>query len=327
MRVVVVGAGLAGLAAARELVAAGCTVTVVEKSRGLGGRMAARRIEGTVVDHGLPVLEAPEGGALAGLVGRLAVEDRVRIERPELGPDGAPIGTGAPRWGWGPGMTRLPKAMAENLEVVTGARVAALRAGRDGIEVAQDQGNTLGVADRVIVSAPAPQAADLLEASPEGGERVAALRAVAYAPAVMILAGLRLEAEPEWSAVRPGDGPLMRVGIESAKGRPPVDGVVPVVARMTAAASARLMDAADDLALDEALPALAAVLGEAAREPAWSQVKRWRYAVPTRRLDQEVMNPGGSRVILCGDAVAADPGIAAVHETGIWAARRVLGGA
>ncbi len=46
MRVAVVGAGLAGLAAAREVVAAGHEVVL--KSRGLGGRLAARRAEGAV---------------------------------------------------------------------------------------------------------------------------------------------------------------------------------------------------------------------------------------------------------------------------------------
>ena len=38
----VIGAGMAGIACARTLVQAGHRVTVFEKSRGLGGRMATR---------------------------------------------------------------------------------------------------------------------------------------------------------------------------------------------------------------------------------------------------------------------------------------------
>jgi len=38
--VAVVGAGMAGIACARTLVQAGCHVTLIEKSRGFGGRMA-----------------------------------------------------------------------------------------------------------------------------------------------------------------------------------------------------------------------------------------------------------------------------------------------
>ena len=40
---IVIGAGISGLAAATELAKAGCRTIVLEKSRGIGGRMAARR--------------------------------------------------------------------------------------------------------------------------------------------------------------------------------------------------------------------------------------------------------------------------------------------
>lgn len=51
-RVVVVGAGIAGLMCARELAATGVDVVVVDKGRGVGGRMATRRFGGAVFDHG-----------------------------------------------------------------------------------------------------------------------------------------------------------------------------------------------------------------------------------------------------------------------------------
>ena len=48
----VIGGGLAGIAAAREIAARGASVTIFEKSRGLGGRCASKRWEGHVIDHG-----------------------------------------------------------------------------------------------------------------------------------------------------------------------------------------------------------------------------------------------------------------------------------
>ena len=51
-RVAVIGAGIAGLACARTLAQAGCEVTVFEKSRGFGGRMACRQTPFGTHDHG-----------------------------------------------------------------------------------------------------------------------------------------------------------------------------------------------------------------------------------------------------------------------------------
>ena len=52
MRVVIVGAGMSGLVAAQELVAAGVEVAVVDKGRSVGGRLATRRIGDARLDHG-----------------------------------------------------------------------------------------------------------------------------------------------------------------------------------------------------------------------------------------------------------------------------------
>ena len=309
MRVAVVGAGLAGLAAARELVAGGHEAIVFEKSRGLGGRLAARRVQGTVLDHGSRVVAAPAGSGLKELVDRLDVDDRVDLD------EGIAFAGGA---------TRLPKLMSEGLDVRLGVRLAALRSAAGGLELGDEQGNTHGTVDAVVVSAPAPQAADLLERSPEGADRVAALRALAYRPAVMILLGLRFAGLPEWDVLSAVDAALAEVRRESVKGRPPVDGVEPVVARMDPVASEALIDASDEAVLAQALPGLADL---GAGVPMWSQVKRWRYAVPLGHLDPAVINPPGVRIVVAGDSVTGADFDSSdhhrVYESGILAARRV----
>lgn len=102
MKVGIVGAGLSGMAAARALVDAGHPVVVVEKSRGVGGRLAARRVEGAVVDHGAPVIDLPPQSDLAACVERLPSEDLV-----ELGESGQ-----VRHVAYRTGATRLAKLMA-----------------------------------------------------------------------------------------------------------------------------------------------------------------------------------------------------------------------
>lgn len=54
--VLIVGAGLAGLAAARHLACAGREVTVLEASDAIGGRMRSQRIDGFLIDRGFQVV-------------------------------------------------------------------------------------------------------------------------------------------------------------------------------------------------------------------------------------------------------------------------------
>lgn len=124
---------------------------MLEKSRGLGGRLAARRAERTVLDHGSPVISAPPDTALRRLVDALPADDRF-----DLG-DGIAFSTGA---------TRMPKLIAEGLDVLLGVRLAALRPSGGGFELGDEQGNPHSRVDGVVVTAPAPQAADLLGAQP-----------------------------------------------------------------------------------------------------------------------------------------------------------------
>ncbi|GGR76369.1 oxidoreductase [Streptomyces humidus] len=53
--VVVIGAGVAGLACAQDLLAAGLAVQVLEASDGVGGRMRSDRVDGFVIDRGFQV--------------------------------------------------------------------------------------------------------------------------------------------------------------------------------------------------------------------------------------------------------------------------------
>jgi renalase len=56
--VTVVGAGMAGAACARALADAGIDIRLYDKGRSVGGRMAQRRVEQGMFDHGAQYLSA-----------------------------------------------------------------------------------------------------------------------------------------------------------------------------------------------------------------------------------------------------------------------------
>lgn len=56
--ILIIGAGLAGLLAATDLQASGFHPLIVDKGRGVGGRLASRRIGSTTFDHGAQFITA-----------------------------------------------------------------------------------------------------------------------------------------------------------------------------------------------------------------------------------------------------------------------------
>ena len=152
--ITIIGAGMAGLACARRLVGAGYTPLVLDKGRGIGGRMATRRVtlaEGDIsFDHGAQYLTARDPGFAADLH--------------DLGPacahwDGGAVGSclvGVP------GMSSLPRAMAAGLDVQSERQVNAVRAMPGGWKL--DLGSTYIETRHLVMTVPAPQAAALVGA-------------------------------------------------------------------------------------------------------------------------------------------------------------------
>ena len=134
VRIAVVGAGMAGLACANELVRADAKVTVFERSRGLGGRLATRRQGDLAFDHGAqfitarsrPFLHYAEIAARAG--GLAAWQPRI-MEDARIWE--APIGDW---WVGTPGMSALVRPLARNLDIRGGVTVQEMHPGQRGWE-------------------------------------------------------------------------------------------------------------------------------------------------------------------------------------------------
>ena len=203
--VIVIGAGLSGIAAATDLHAAGHAVTILEKSRGISGRAATRRWEGAVLDHGAPFFTA-RGERFTALIQTLEESGAVRVWTRGFhvwrgGVLTAPIDS-HPRYIASEGMNALAKHLrgVSPFALETGATVTGLERSDEGWTVTLATGETRG-ADAVIVSAPTPQALNLTRPHLEP-VTLAALERVTWQPCWALLAQLSAHPNVDWRGVK-----------------------------------------------------------------------------------------------------------------------------
>lgn len=296
MRVAVIGAGMAGLTAARSLADQGHTVTVLDKGRSPGGRMATRRIDGAHLDHG-PQFFTVRTEAFSTVVDRWRAEDRVRHWC-----DGFGSVDGHPRYVGTAGMNALAKSMAEGLDVRCDRLVFTVRPGRAGHRwsVVIDDATEVG-ADAVVLTCPLPQSASLLVDAgvdvPEDlwridYDRTLALLTVLDAPSAVPPPGGR-------NAESLGGTPFSFIGDQTQRG---VSTVPSVTFHAGADWSAEHWDADPDTVRALLLEAAAPWIGPATVTAA--QVKRWRFATPQRLWPEPCWTSDDGSVVLAGDAFA-----------------------
>jgi len=162
MRIAIIGAGIAGLAAARELQAADMPVTVYDKARGPGGRFGSKRTPHGPMDLGAQYFtardpafrEAVSEWQSAGVIAPWSVTPMVLPERQPARPEIRLVAV--------PRMSALARHMAEGLYLETGVQISEITRELGGWVLRERHGKTLGEFDAVIVTAPAPQAQSLL---------------------------------------------------------------------------------------------------------------------------------------------------------------------
>lgn len=189
---IVVGAGISGLIAARKLKKLDWQVTVLEKSKGYGGRMATRRIGEAVFDHGLQHLTS-HGMFFRSLLERFEDEGLVKDWcRGFLNSDRLLSSDGYLRRYAPKGMNSLAKFLAQevDLDVRLQEKVTLLTQLAAGWRVQCDSGLSLE-ADALILTAPLPQSLQLLKKSENSSfdsDLLARLKEFKYDPCITVMA-------------------------------------------------------------------------------------------------------------------------------------------
>lgn len=306
-KVVIIGAGLAGLTAAGRLISEASAdqppdVLIVDKGRSVGGRLATRRMGDATLDHGAQFFTVRSDSFSAAVETWKAdgiVEEWCR---------GFSIEDGYPRYRVVGGMNQLAKYLASNLTeagvpIVTRQRVAAVIPGPDDWALTYE-GSTREPDDAaaIIATPPVPQSLELLRdgATVLPTSSSEQLEAMSYHKVIAVLAVLdRSPGLPEPGALQQPDDPTFSfVSDNAAKG---ISEAPAVTFHLSHELSARLWDDEDALVLADIESQIRNIIGAAAVTDI--QVKRWRYAGPAKPHPELSMTasttPGP--LILAGD--------------------------
>ncbi len=290
---IIIGAGISGLIAAQILQREGRGVLLLEKSRGVGGRMATRRIGEAVLDHGAQFFTV-RSDEYRVWVQRFVEEDIARIWCHGFGKD-----DGHPRYRGTKAMTGIPKWLAHNLNIHFQQRVEILSLQDDCVDLRTDSGEAYQ-AKSVILTAPLPQALDLIQQSRIIIEDVIidSLKTIEYDPCIALLCVFDRETKvPDEGGLQVPNETIDFIADHFKKGISPV----PAVTIHASAGFSRHHYESEDEAVSHQLL-------EAAKEwlpnpPTEVHVKRWKYSKPKDTLLHKYFRISDfPPVLLAGDA-------------------------
>lgn len=310
-RVAVIGAGLSGLRCARTLADAGAAVVVFDKSRGVGGRMATRRLSGVgadgqpwqaEADHGVPSFGV-RGAAFADAVRAAVARGWLRPWQPRRAPGGEPCAPDAPQWLAAPAMKGWCAALAEGLDVRLQVPVDALLRGGAGWTVLAGGLVVASGFDEVVLALPPAQAAPLLR--PLRADWAERLARWPMQPTWAWL-GVSVGATAlDWELLQPLAGPLSRIDRQSARpwsrSQP---GLEVWTAHATTAWTSAHLETPPEIVEPLLREALEDAVGHRLRwQGQW--VHRWRYAQATAPapLDGPCWHAPALGLGVCGDAL------------------------
>ncbi|WP_247232952.1 NAD(P)/FAD-dependent oxidoreductase [Telluribacter sp. SYSU D00476] len=312
---IIIGAGLAGLTAARELTRHQWQVTLLDKGRGVGGRMATRRIHNTRADHGAQYFSArtPEFQAQVQAMKEAGVVKEWYL----------PGIDHHPRYVGSSGMSAIPKYLAEGLDIHTGEKVVHVAGDATGCTVRTEAG-TVYTAEKLIVTIPAPQVKALLTDSGiqlSTTEQVA-LDTINYQPCLAVIAELNQPSRiPAPGGIRYEEGPISWVADNFQKG------ITYDSTTVTIHASPQYSREHLEGDLNKVGEMLIAELHEwiPAEAVESFQVHRWRYSLCDQRHPEPYLQCNTPFPLLLGGDGFGMGNVEGAYQSGLQMARALVG--
>jgi photolyase PhrII len=320
-RVAVIGAGVSGLLCARTLVDHGFPVTVFDKGRNPGGRLATRRIDtGLSFDHGaqyFTVRDADFARFVQAWQQQGRVEEwRGRIVKLEAG---RVVDTSSQRRYVGvPGMSALAAHLASDLVVQQETQITQMSQTSGIWELTDRAGNRYGPFEFVVVAVPAPQAVPLIAPHPVASQ----IATVPMLPCWATLVAFEQRYDVPWDGAFVDNSPLSWVCRNSSKPGRPEQPDCWVLHASPEWSATHLEEPAETIG-PQLLTELAASTGSPTPPPSYITSHRWRYSLGSEPTAHRALFDAASRLVVCGDWLSAGR-IEGAFQSGIAAAGHIL---
>lgn len=215
-------------------------------------------------------------------------------------------------------MTAIAHHLADSLPIRHETRVVLLERVDQSWQVTDSMGQLHGLFQHVIVSLPAPQAADLLE----GHTFAAELRAIPMTPCWAVLAAFERRIESAWDGAFVHGSPLSWVARNSSK--PGRDCSTECwVLHGSPAWSAAHRDLARDTVQATLLDAFGKLTASSMFSPIHIDDHRWLFSATPRSLDRLVFSDDPTGLVVCGDWLAGGR-VEGAFRSGVAAADCIL---
>ncbi len=326
----IIGTGIAGLTCAQELVRSGQFPTLIDKSKGLGGRLATRRLNHTHADHGVCYLK-PKSEQFQNWIDALVQDGILRIWTDRIhqldrnftlqSPSKL-----APCYASPQGATAIAKHLAKGLNIISDRRVTHLEPIANGWRLTATNGTDQDSieAHQIVIAIPPAQALELV-ASIASVPIINLLKSVEFSPSITAIATypadlLAIAETLPWRGIQCDDPDLGWVALDSSKQLQPLKPVV--VVQSSAEFADRHFDDTDLNAVGQHLLDRAARLADWIAKPDLLQVHRWRYAFAKTPLTARFVDVGNG-LYLCGDWCGGDR-VEAAYFSGLAIAEHLV---
>jgi predicted NAD/FAD-dependent oxidoreductase len=336
LRIAVIGAGMAGLTAARALTDAGHEVRVFERASHPGGRIATRVVRGVELprtgtvdlafDHGAQYFTARDPRFLnlieewlarrvaAKWYGRIVAFDAEGWEEIEGGTE---------RYVAAPSMRALGAHLASGLAVELDARIAALErlpSPRMGWRVRTHNARSAGEFDRVVVAVPPRQARTLVPADSPLASR---LERVNTQPCWAAMVAFEESVTPRFDAAFVAGSALGWIARNSSK--PKRDRTEAWVLHATREWSAAHAEDRSDTVGPFLLESFADLIRAGLPRPFFLAAHRWREAAADPPLSAGALHDGERGLAVCGDWCAGSR-VEDAYVSGLLASQLTIDG-